>query len=301
MTKLKLSVLIPTLGRKEELINTIQALMLQSRHPDEIIVVDQNEPSIPEIDQLLASISIIKHIRNQTPGVAINYNRCLEHATGDIVLFLDDDIIPDPDLIAKHLENYDQETLNPSPFKKPLGGVAGRVSQPSGDLDPSRIRKIGKFHRWSGRITACFNGTTKTDVDIAPGGNMSFYRDILIKSGGFDLAFDGNGYFFETDASLRVVEGGYRIHFEPRAYVKHLMAPRGGARITNKAVHTYYFVKNGIRLGRRHSPLLGQPWIAARFIFYVIAKALYNRDQRIMTQGLKGLTQGWTQSLRILK
>jgi glycosyltransferase involved in cell wall biosynthesis len=287
-----ISVVIPTLGRSKELIDTVSALMKQTRVPDEIVIIDQNQPELDDVNRFLAGIPIVKHFRGESPGVSINYNRCFERASGDVVLYLDDDIIPDPRLVEFHLENYEHA-------QEDLGGVAGRVEQPQGDLPSEQIRNLGKYHRWTGRITARFNATKKADVQIAPGGNMSFYRYILFETQGFDEGFGGNGYFFETDGTYRVYKKGYRIAFDPRAQVKHLMAPAGGARIRDKSVHTYFYVKNGIRLYRRHSPTLGYPLVAARMLFYVAAKAAYNLNPRILFKGLQGFIDGWTQDMRI--
>jgi GT2 family glycosyltransferase len=286
-----ISVLIPTLGREKEVIDTVRSLLQQTRVPDEIVVVDQNGDRFPALDQYLDSIPIVKHIKSPEPGVSNNYNRALENATSEIVLFLDDDIIPDSRLVEMHLENYERES------GAHFGGVAGRVEQPSGDQDPKSIRHVGRYHSWTGTISANFNYDKRTEVEIAPGGNMSFYRTVLQEVGGFDLAFDGNGYFFETDGSLKVHRAGYRIVFDPRATLKHLMAPAGGARIKSKATHTYYFVKNGIRLCRKHSPPLALLNCTLRMIFYFAAKSLYNRDLSIFFKGLEGLREGIANSV----
>jgi GT2 family glycosyltransferase len=185
-------------------------------------------------------------------------------------------------LIEAHLANYAEIPTD-------LGGVAGRVEQPEGDLPPENITVFGRYHRWSGTMIARFNASHRADVEIAPGGNMSFEREILLGLGGFDPGFEGNGYFFETDGSLRVVEAGFRIVFDPRAQVKHLMAPRGGARVTSKAEHTYSYVKNGIRLYRKHSPAAGLPLFILKQGAYVLAKSAYNFDPRIAGRGLAAI------------
>lgn len=289
-----LSVLIPTLGRKKELIDTLLALQEQTRRPDEIVVIDQNVPPIPEVDELCARLPNVKHVHTPTPGLALNYNLALRNATSDIVLYLDDDIIPHPRLIEMHLENYRDEGL-----AKGLGGVAGRVQQPSGDPDPATIGVFGRYHPLRGNITALFNATRRTEVEIAPGGNMSFQRRVLLEVKGFDLGFEGNGYFFETDASLRVHRSGYRIVFDPRADVKHLMAPSGGARVRDKSVHTYYYVKNGIRLFRRHSPAVAALWLVPRYALYVAAKAAYNLNAKILIRGWRGVWDGLVQPMEL--
>jgi len=297
----RISVVIPTWGRVQEPVRTLQDLTRQTRLPDEIIVVDQNQPAVLELDQVLEGIPYARQIRASRPGVCPNYNLGWRESRGEIVLFLDDDVELDPELIASHLRLYDDEEKQPASAGKtkklPLGGVAGRVEQPAGDLDPHAIVQVGKYFALTGKVIGNFNSVKPCEVQIAPGGNMSFYRSVLEKIGGFDSGFSGNGFFFETDASLRVCEAGYRILFEPRATLKHLMAPRGGARMTDKAEHTYYFVKNGIRLYEKHSPRLGRPWFMARMATYSAAKALWNRDPEILKKGVQAVAQSFMKSL----
>jgi GT2 family glycosyltransferase len=280
-----LSVLIPTLGRSKEVIDTVRDLVSgQTRIPDEIVVVDQNIPSFPDLDEYLKNVPIVRHVRSATPGYAFNLNVGLKEVRGDIVLFLDDDVRLEPELVANHLRHY---ASVPG-----LAGVAGRVDQPHGDLDPSSIREIGRYGRWTGSVRGNFNARRSAVVQIAPGGNMSFRREALLGVGGFDLGFDGNGYRCETDACLRVSAAGGKIVFDPEAGLKHLMAPAGGCRITDKSIHTYYYVKNGLRLYRKHSPGVGVPWFVARMVGYVALKSLYNGRKDILARGLKAVWDG---------
>src|SRR6185437_4942742 len=129
--------------------------------------------------------------------------------------------------------------------------------------------EFGQYHPWTGKVIGNFNSSRTGLVDIAPGGNMSVLREIFQKIGGFDIQFDGTGYFAETDACLRIKALGYKLQFDPEARIKHLQAPAGGCRVMDKSTQTYYFCKNGMRLYRRHSPLIGQPLFYARMLSYV--------------------------------
>lgn len=290
---MKLSVIIPTLGREQVVIDTIQGLLSQSRPPDEILIVDQNDPAMPELERFLPTVPIVRHIRSEVKGVVFNMNIGLAQARGDVVLFVDDDIVPDSRLVEAHLEVYADDP------NREIAGVAGRVEQPAGDLLPEEIPETGQYHRWSGAVVAHFNSRRREDVMIAPGGNMSFRRDRLIAAGGFDLGFDGNSYFFEPDVCLRVIAPGHRLVFEPKADVKHLAAPSGGARIHDKAVHNYYFVKNGVRLYRRHSPTVGLPFFVLRMLAYSGAKAAYNGNPRIFARAIAAVRDGLSQPLEL--
>ena len=69
---LTLTALIPTLGRTQEVIHTVQALLKQSRLPDEILVVDQNRPSLEVLDRYLASVPLVRHIHSNGNTVVDN-------------------------------------------------------------------------------------------------------------------------------------------------------------------------------------------------------------------------------------
>ena len=293
-TTLTISALIPTLGRQAEVIETVRALLTQTRPPDEIIVVDQNMPEFQELSRFLKSDPRIRHIRSDTPGYSINLNRALQAARSDVVLFLDDDVRLKPDLVERHLRNFSERSQG-----RPLGCVAGRVHQPQGDLTPSSIQEVGVYKPLTGEVIGNFNADRAHECDVAPGGNMSLRKEVLVRAGGFDEGFDGNGYRCETDACLRVKALGFRVLFDPTAELDHLMAPAGGCRTRSKAEHTYYFVKSGIRLYRRHSPRLGLPAFAARMTAYVSAKSAYNRDPEILKLGLRGVYDGLTQSMNL--
>jgi hypothetical protein len=77
------------------------------------------------------------------------------------------------------------------------------------------------------------------------------------------------------------------------------MAPMGGARITDKAIHTFYFVKNGIRLYRRHSTSFGLPAFCLKMTAYAAAKSVKNQDPRILSQGIRAVSVGISQALKL--
>jgi glycosyltransferase involved in cell wall biosynthesis len=82
---MKVSVVVPTFGRASLLADTLRSVEAQSHQPSEVIVVDDCSPdpiSVPHA-------RVVRHARNLGAGAARNTG--LAHATGDLVLFLDDD------------------------------------------------------------------------------------------------------------------------------------------------------------------------------------------------------------------
>lgn len=282
------SVLIPTIGRDADPIHTIQGLLDQTVQPDEIIVIDQNSPSLPVLDEYLTTVPRVRHLKFRTPGLPLNSNRGLFAAKGDIIIYVDDDVKIPRNFVEAHLKNYDDASIH---------GVAGRVCQAHGDPDPKTIRRTGEFSRFSGQVTAGFNALERKPSLFGQGANMSFRKSALQKIGGFDSGFAGNAYFGESDAGLRFHAAGFRMVFDPQAELLHLMAPRGGCRVPDKTAHTFWFVRNGIRLYRRHAPAALHPFFALKMLGYVGAKAAYNRDFRIFSRGLTAMREGWTQNL----
>lgn len=278
---LTLSVIIPTIGREAELLSVIDSLHQQTRLPDEIVVIDQNNPPSEKVSKALSQSKLVKHFIFPDAGVCKNYNRGIERASSKVILFLDDDVEISSDLIENHLKNYLHDPK--------VGGVAGGILQPIGDLPPSQIREVGKYHPLTGKVVAHFNADKFHEVDFAQGANMSYLREAVESAGRCDLNFIGNGYFFEPDLGMTIRKKGYRIVFDPKTTVKHLMAPRGGARVTDKALHTYYFIHNGLLLAKKHSPRWVVPFIAARSLGYAFLKSGYNLNPRIFGLGVKAI------------
>ncbi|MBS1963134.1 MAG: glycosyltransferase family 2 protein [Bdellovibrionales bacterium] len=277
-----ITVAIPTLGRFEEVRDTLESILAGSRLPDEIIVSDQNVPSREDLDAYLKRHAPgVRHLRTEPKGVVFNMNRLLREAKSDIILYLDDDVIPSPRLVEAHLQNYSDPSVR---------GVAGRVEQPTGDIPPDSFEKVGRFNRWTGAMTFRFNGKRRQRCVFAQGANMSFDRRSLAEIGGFDEGFGGNGYFFESDATLRLVKRfpGCLI-FDPDASLKHLAAPRGGARVHDRAIHHSFVTHNGIRLFRRHSPKISLAFIVLKIAGTTLAKSAYRHSPRIASLGLKAL------------
>jgi GT2 family glycosyltransferase len=99
----RVSVIIPTKDRRAALEETIRTLLMQTRMADELIVVDQSQN-----ESHLETVSLsLKYIYNpEITGASQARNEGMKQATGDFWLFLDDDVVLDPDFIEKLLAAY---------------------------------------------------------------------------------------------------------------------------------------------------------------------------------------------------
>lgn len=108
---MQISVLIPTYGRREDLLRTLDAYERQRPRQlaFELVVIDDG--SADGTAQALAARRSrryrLRFARQQNAGPARARNRALEMASGEIVLYTGDDIEPSPDLLAQHLEGHE--------------------------------------------------------------------------------------------------------------------------------------------------------------------------------------------------
>lgn len=221
-------------------------------------------------------------------------NEALLASSRPIVLFLDDDIVPAPDLIAAHAARYDSEHI---------WAVAGQVLQPGEEplMSMPRYRTHG-FHRF---LDFPFNASRRASIENGMAGNLSMRREAALGVGGFDENFVGVAYRFETEFCRRLCQHGGRIEFEPAASIRHLRAPSGGTRVHGDfrtsaspfpSVGAYYFaLRAGLDPGAAayilRRPLqaictrfhLRQPW-------WIPVKAL--GEARALTLALRLMARG---------
>jgi GT2 family glycosyltransferase len=288
-----ITIAIPTYNRGVILVETIELLLRLTPRAAEILIADQTVAHPPAIDSRLRdwhAAGAIQWLRLETPSIPRAMNDALIAARSPLVLFLDDDLIPDENLIAGHLEGH----------KEPeVWAVAGQVLQP-GELPrtPSALDDNGLDFR--------FNGTDGRFITNVMAGNLSVKREKVLEIGGFDENFSGAAYRFETDLAMRVVAAGGRIWFEPAASIRHLALATGGLRsfgdhrsaaVPAHSAGDYYFalhheprfwryasrrlVKNvGTRFLARH-PWLIPTKLIGEFRGLLLARRLYRKGRRL--------------------
>lgn len=206
-------VAIPTFRREQVLIDTVGHLLRQSLSPTEILVLDQSTDHAPSTKETLSHWNeqgTIRWLHLPRPSIPASMNEALLRARAEIILFLDDDVVPKEDFIASHWSAHRNTGA---------AMVAGRVIQPWQEgLDFSDDKH---FH---------FASSKPCWIDCFMGGNFSVRREIALLLGGFDENFIHVAYNFEVEFAHRLGRAGYKIYFEPRACLDHLKAPRGGTR-----------------------------------------------------------------------
>lgn len=239
---LYVSVIIPTYNRGKPFRETLESVFVQNYPQYEIIVVDQSDKKFPKKEKFLAQHKTkIRYFSGFKPNAAAARNLGVKKARGDILLFLDDDVICQKNLLANHVKNYGESLI---------GAVAGRVITPDQPIKKDS-RRIGQITPWGSFISG-FSSKISQKVMTVISCNASWRRDAFEKIGGFDENFTGP-IREDSDLSLRTVKARYEIVFEPQAVVIHQRAESGGFRKTEGRLkwylgffksETYFFLKH---------------------------------------------------------
>lgn len=118
---MKISIIIPTKNRLHDLRRTLESVMAQTRAPEQVIVVDQSAvASLP-----LAGIPIVTdYIYDpRIAGLTEARNAAMDRATGDVFVFLDDDVILEPEYLEEILRAH-------SPDVTGVSGIITNYKQP---------------------------------------------------------------------------------------------------------------------------------------------------------------------------
>jgi GT2 family glycosyltransferase len=219
MSDKDLSVVIPTFGRNEVLVQTIRHILSADPAPSCIIVIDQTPTHTTEVrEQLNEWVAARKiQVAQQEPSIPRAMNRGLREACSEFVLFLDDDVIPVSNLMAAHLSIFDNNVC----------AVVGQVLQPG--EEPVDREHRGSVNGLNSDMDFCFRSTHPSPVTNVMAGNLSVNRELALRIGGFDENYVGVAYRFETDFAKRLSKVG-KIMYAPDASIRHLRAPSGGTR-----------------------------------------------------------------------
>jgi GT2 family glycosyltransferase len=211
------SIIVPTYQREKLLCETIGYLLAQDYTNREVLIVDQSSSHDPETARYLDSIAgQIRHFQLAQPNLPAARNFGIRQSKGELIVFLDDDMVIGTDLISQLIETF-------SPPE--VWGATGFVLSP-GESDPG---KYGPYMRFVSDITE-FKERKRIRIRGFIGCLMSFRRQLFEKIGYFDewigtqLMAAGEDFEFCQRAVVR----GYGLFLNPRITTLHLGAREGG-------------------------------------------------------------------------
>lgn len=222
---IRITCIIPTLNRASVLLDTVRMLLAQSYPAHEIIIVDQTPKPDEETRRALTEWNQQGKIRwlwQKEPNASKARNAGALAATGDVVLFLDDDIRIKPDFIASYAETF-ARTGAIAVSGQVLEGNAKTVNElPPKAFDP----EIGWLYFRKNYSKVC-------ETSFMMSGNVAIRRNVFLAVSGMDENYEKGAFREESDFAMRFKRAGYVFVFQPQASIYHLGlpgAPEGGSR-----------------------------------------------------------------------
>lgn len=197
-----LSVIVSTLGRHDEFAGLLRSLQGQSNRDFELIVVDQNsQPIVAPLvrDEQLSSFPIRYLHTPDEKGLSRGRNRGLAVASGEFVLFPDDDCWYPANFIESGLRQ-----LRDGPWDALTGRPTSEDGEPIHGRFEARAQQINRSNVWTTQIEW-----------------IAFWRrDLLERLGGFDeLIGLGASSPWQSaegqDLMLRALAAGARCRYNP--------------------------------------------------------------------------------------
>ncbi len=196
-----MTVVIPCYQGSEKLAITMAALDRQT-YPSEllsvVIVDDGSDPPLRSPATQLVRVEMVRQERSGF-GIARARNLGAERASGDILIFLDSDMIPEPQWAEAHARWHhvvgDALTLGFRRHVEVSGLTAADVgiAAESGSLAPLFAGRHQERPEWIEFHLERTSKLTRPETDlfrVVTGGNLGMRRDTILELGGFDTGFD---------------------------------------------------------------------------------------------------------------
>jgi GT2 family glycosyltransferase len=208
---LKTSVIIATHNRPESLRRLVASLAPEiAAGAREIIIAENGSPAPTKLSLEGAPL---KHLHEPRAGKCRIQNRAIADASGEILVFLDDDLVVAPGYIEAVEQFFDMH--------REFAAMKGRILPAE---DPEK--KVGQMAVYLD-LPIADQGEEVIEVRGVLGANMAFRAEVLKKVGQFDerLGPGAGGHEEETEMSQRLRRGGFRIGYAPKALVYHEVDP----------------------------------------------------------------------------
>lgn len=238
-----ISVVVPSRDRRESLARLLEGLARQ-RFPAErtevVVVLDGSTDGSGELARSLRLPYRLAVIETPGAGVAVARNRGVREASEPLVLFLDDDMLPEPGCLAAHALAHggaplDHVVLGYCP---PVVGDSWFGQLLRAWWEDHYRRKLEPHHRW-------------TYYDFVTG-NTSLPRSLLGELGGFDEEFGSRHEDWEL--GVRLLHRGTSFAYSAATTAWH----RLDASLASFVGHQRLEGSGDVLLGRKHPAIVAQ-------------------------------------------
>ncbi len=212
--KPRVSIILLVYNKAALTFQCLETIKAYADEPFELIIVDN--ASADETGEMLSRLANVKIIRNlDNVGFIRGCNQGVDEATGDHLLFLNNDTQIQPGTISALVRTLDSDPV--------IGAVGGRLIFPDRTLQEagSIIWRDGSCLGY-GRGDNPFRGeySFPREVHFCSGALLMTPRRLFEKLGKFDERYLP-AYYEEADYCMRLREAGYQVWYQPKAIVIH--------------------------------------------------------------------------------
>ncbi len=220
-TVLDVSVIIPTFNGGSRIGNCLTALLAQTElRKAEILVV--NDGSTDNTVDVVQRYSFVRLISQANGGPAKARNRAAAEASGNVIVFTDDDCVPAPGWLDAMLAPFEDSQIVATKG-------AYRTQQKSLIARFVQIEYESKY-----RVMAVFPFIDFVDTYAA-----AFRRDRFLEMGGYDTSFPV-ACAEDVELSYRMSARGWKMKFVPEAIVYHTHAATLASYLRKKYKFAYW-------------------------------------------------------------
>jgi GT2 family glycosyltransferase len=276
------AVIIPSYNRCHTLQRVLEALRTQTvdmRHVDVVVVLDGSTDASEAMlrDWVERSkLPRLTWLRQEQAGQAAARTRGAQETAAPVLVFLDDDVVPEPDLLAAHLKHHrDGRSV------VVLGNARIVRSR------PHELYETITWSWWEDLIDERGRAGRPPSYRDFCAGNVSLRRDDFRGVGGFDRDFKGYGGE-DYELGYRLIGAGIPFVVEPEASARH----HHRSSLQHILRNARHEGRNDVVLGRKHPELkcglgVGRPWGGAPLSFRVprfgaIAAWMYANVTRVL-------------------
>lgn len=210
----RISVVIPTFNRLNQLKQVLTGLEKQTYPLEKFEVVVVSDGSSDGTNAFLEALETpldLVPVFQANQGVATARNQGFKQANGELVLFIDDDVVPAPQLVAEHVQEHDAHQAN-------IVVLGPMLSPPDFRLSPwTRWEQAMLVKQYDMMNAGAWEPTARQFYT----GNSSLSRQLLLDSGGFDPAFRRAE---DVELAYRLIEYDVRFIFNDRAVGYHYVS-----------------------------------------------------------------------------
>ena len=240
---IKVSVIIPTFNGAQKLPFILNSLGKQTHLAEEVLVVvdGSTDNTYDVLEKHKESTKNLRIIYQENKGRAAVRNKGANEASGHLLVFFDDDMLPLPDCLEKHVAHH---LAHPKSIL--TGGLSEVIDKTSKDI--LKYRHFLSL-KWNEELRTDQNGKLQDGYLFLMAANFSIAKDTFLRLSGFDERLNDAEDF---DLAVKAFKSGVPLYFKKDVFAWH-----------NDKITCASYIRRQRQYALAHQKLINiKPWLA---------------------------------------